>query len=68
MGTQKIDSSWLKTHHIVITSFQVVDKDEKFGFLEKIFSLADINMNVLFEISFLTWSNCKVIFKDWELE
>lgn len=42
---------------MVIASFLVDDKNRKSHFFEKTFLLADINMNIVFGISFLTLSN-----------
>lgn len=53
---------------MVITSFLVNDKDEKFCFFEETFLLADIGIDVAFEIFFLTLSIIKVNFNNWELK
>lgn len=62
MGTQKIDSSRLKTLEIMIISFQVDDKNRKSRFFEEIFLLCDISIDIAFGILFLTLSNVEVNF------
>lgn len=67
MGTEKINGNELKINGMFITLFQVKDEDEKSRFFNKTFLLADISINIAFEISFLTLSNVKVNFNNKEL-
>lgn len=64
----KIDSSMLKTFGIVIASFLVNDKKKKSQFFEMTGLLADISIDVVLEILFLTLSNTKVNFTDQEFK
>lgn len=54
MDPQKIDSSRLETFGIVIVLFQMDDNDGKFCFFNETSLLADINIDVAFEILFFS--------------
>lgn len=43
------------------------NKDKKFCFFEEIFLLADISMDISFEMPFLSLSNFEINFNNWEL-
>lgn len=60
VGASRIDESKLGIYRIVITLFQVEEKDKMFYFFQKLFLLTDININVIFGMSFLTLSSVKV--------
>ena len=60
VGAQKIDGSTLETFEIVLASFQVEDKLRRARFFQKTFLLADINMEVVLEMPFLTFSNVDI--------
>lgn len=62
VGAQKIDGSRLEIFTMVIAFFLIEDKDERSRFFEKIFPLADIGLDVVLGMLFLTWSNVKVQF------
>lgn len=64
VGAWKNDCSKLKTFGIVITCFLINDKDEKSCFFEETFLLADISMNITFEMLFLTLNNAEVNFNN----
>lgn len=64
MSAQKIDSNKLETYKIIITWFQVNDKDWKFYFFEKTFLLADISMPVSFSTLLVIFSDIEVNFND----
>lgn len=66
-GAEKIDDSKLETYVIIITLFQVDNKVKKFYFFEKSSLLADISIDVAFEMSFLTLNNVEINFNDREL-
>lgn len=59
---QKIDGTTLETFKIVIVAFSVYDKAEKVRFFEETFLLADINMDVVLKMFFLTLSNINIYF------
>lgn len=67
MSAQKIDGNKLKTYKMIIASFQMDDKDKKSCFLEKTFLLAEISINVVFEMSFFILRNIVVKFNNHEL-
>ena len=62
VGAQKIDSTTLDTHKIVVAAFSIVDKANQVRFFEKTFLLANVSSEVVFRISFLTLSNADVDF------
>ena len=64
---QKIDSIMLDTHEIVVVVFSVVDKANRVRFFEKTFLVANVSLEVVFGMSFLTLSNADVDFSSWEL-
>lgn len=61
-GTQMINSFGLDTFGIVIAAFLINDKDGKINFFEKTFLLANISLDEIFEMLFLTLSNADVRF------
>ena len=67
VGTQKIDGSSLTTYGIVIAAFQVVNKLGRSWFFQETFLLADISMEVVLEMPFLTLSNADVQFVEKKL-
>ena len=60
VGTQKIDGSSLATYGMVIAAFQVVNKLSRFWFFQETFLSADISMEVVLSMPFLTVSNADV--------
>ena len=60
VGTQKIDKSSLKTYGIVIAVFQVFDKFGSFWFFQETFLQANINIEIVLNMLFLTFSNADV--------
>ena len=67
VGAQKIDGSTLKTFEMVLASFQVEDKLGRARFFQETFLLADISVEVVLEMSFLTLSNTDIQFAEKEL-
>lgn len=59
----KIDGTTLKTYGIVVSTFSLLNKDGKVRFFEKSFLLANIKLDIIFEILFLTMSNINIDFK-----
>ena len=47
---------------MIIASFSVEDKEKKSRFFEKMFLLANINIDIALRISFFTLSNDKIDF------
>ena len=64
---QKIDSSILKTFEIVLTDFQLEDKLGRARFFQETFLLADISVEVVLDMPFLTLSNADIQFIEKEL-
>lgn len=62
VGAQKIDGSALKTYEIVTTGFLVYDKLDRVQFFEKTFLLANISIEVVLEMPFLSFSNINIEF------
>ena len=67
IGAQKINGSSLATYGMVIAAFQVVDKLGRSRFFQETFLLADISMEVVLGMLFLTFSNADVLFAKKEL-
>ena len=64
---QTIDGSTLETFEMVLASFQVKDKLGRTRFFQETFLLADISMEVVLGMPFLTLSNADVQFVKKEL-
>ena len=64
ISTQKINSSKLDIFGMVIAVFSMKNKEKRSHFFEKIFILAEINIDIILNISFLTLSNVKIDFID----
>ena len=67
VGAQKIDGTMLDTHKMVVAAFSVVDKVNQVRFFEKTFLVANINLEVVFRMLFLTLSGANVDFLGREL-
>ena len=67
VGVQKIDGSSLATYGMVIAAFQIVDKLGRSRFFQETFLLADISMEVVLGMPFLSFSNADVQFAEKEL-
>ena len=67
VGIQKIDGSLLVTYGIVIAAFQVVNKLHRSWFFQETFLLADISMEVVLGMRFLTFSNADIQSAEKEL-
>ena len=60
VGAQKIDGSTLQTFRMILANFQVEDKLRKTRFFQKTFLLADISVEIVLGMPFLTFSNANV--------
>ena len=67
VGAQKIDGSTLETFGMVLASFQVEDKQGRAQYFQKTFVLADIGVEMVLRMSFLTFSNVDIKFAEKEL-
>ena len=48
---------------MIVFTFFILDKDNKERFLEKSFLLANVKLNIVFEMLFLTISNINIDFQ-----
>ncbi len=60
---QKIDGTILETYRIIIFTFFVSDKDDKKRFFEENFLLANVKLDIVLVMTFLTMSNIDVKFE-----
>ena len=67
IGAQKIDGSHLDTFGMVIADCSVKDKLKRVRFFQKIFLLANIGLEVVLGIPFLTLSKADIRFAEREL-
>ena len=67
IGAQKIDGSALETFKIVITDFQVEDKDGRPRFFQEIFLVANTKFEIVLEMLFLKISNTNIAFGEGTL-
>ena len=67
VGAQKIDRSYLNTFRMVIVDFSVMDKLGRVRFFQETFLLANINLEVVLGMLFLTFSKADIRFAEWEL-
>ncbi len=68
VGAQKIDGTILETYRIVVSTFFVLDKNDKERFFEVSFLLANIKPDIVLKMPFLTMSNIDVDFQARELQ
>lgn len=62
VADEKIDGSIIKTFEIVIAFFVINNKAKKSQFFEETFFLADISIDIILEMFFLTLSNVEINF------
>ena len=67
IGAQKIDGTTFETYKIVVAAFLVTDQADKIRFFEETFLVANVNRNIVLEMSFLILSNVNVDFSKKEL-
>ena len=63
VGAQKTDSTTLKTYEMVVSTFLVLDKDGKERFFEESFLLANVSLDIVLGMPFLTINNANVDFQ-----
>ena len=68
IGAQKIDGTTLEICGIIVFPFSILDKDNKESFFKESFLLTDVNLNIVFEMFFLTMSNADIDFQAWNLQ
>ena len=64
---QKIDSTMLDIHGMVVAAFSVENKANRVKFFEETFLIANVSPEVFFEMSFLILNGVDVDFWGWEL-
>ena len=62
VGAQKIDSTTLETYRMVVAVFLVIDQADRVRFFEETFLAADISLDMILRIFFLTLSDIDVSF------
>ena len=67
VGAQKIDSTALDIHGIVVAAFSVEDKANRVGFFEKTLLVANVSPEVVLGMLFFTLSGADVDFSGQEL-
>ena len=67
VGAQKIDGSTLETFGMVLASFQVEDTLGRARFFQETFLLADLSVEVVLGMPFLTLNNANIKFAQKEL-
>ena len=67
IGAQKIDGITLDTYRMVVATFSVEDKANRVRFFEETFLVANVSLEVVLRMSFLTLSGADVDFSGREL-
>ena len=67
VGAQKIDGTTLDIYDIVVAAILVKDKANQVRFFEETFMVANVSLEVVFWMLFLTLSNADIDFSDREL-
>lgn len=64
VGAQKIDNTILNTYKIVVAIFLVTNKVNQVRFFKKTFLVANVTLEVVFEMLFFTLSGVNIDFLD----
>ena len=64
VGVQKIDGTTLDTHEMVVATFLMTNKANQVRFFKKIFLVANIGLEAVFRMFFLTLSDADIDFLD----
>ena len=67
VGAQKIDGTTLETYKMVVAAFSVTNQADRVRFFEEIFLVANVSLDVVFGMLFLTLSGADVNFPKREL-
>lgn len=57
---QKINNSIFETFEIVLANFQVKDKQNRTQYLQNMFLLNNINMEMILKMTFFTFNNANI--------
>ena len=60
--SRNINGITLETFGIIVSTFSILDKDDKVKFFERSFLLADIKPDIVLEMLFLTMNNIDINF------
>ena len=53
---------------MIVSTFFVLDQDEKERFFEKSFLLADVKLNIVLRMLFFIMNNADIDFQVWDLQ
>ena len=67
VGSQKINSITLNTFEIVVIIFSVMDKANWVKFFEETFLLANVSLEIVLKMLFLTLNGADIDFLGWKL-
>ena len=67
VGAQKIDGTTFETYGMVVAVFLVTDQADKIRFFEETFLIANVSLDVVFGMLFLTLSGADIDFPKKEL-
>ena len=67
VGAQKIDSTMIDTYRMVVAAFLVTDNTDRVKFCKKTFLMANVSLEVVLRMLFLTLSNANIDFLDRKL-
>ena len=67
IGAKKINSTTLNSFRAVVAAFLVTDKANQVRSFEKIFLIANVSLEIVFEMLFLTFSGTDINFLGWKL-
>ena len=62
-----MDNITLETNRIIVSTFFVLDKNNKKRFFKKNFLLVNVKLDVMLKILLLTMSNTDINFQAWNL-
>ena len=68
IAAQKIDGTTLKTYGMVVSIFSLLNKNDREKFFEESFLWADIKLDTMLEIPFLTMRNVDIDLQAWNLQ
>ncbi len=68
VGAQKIGGTTLETYGMVVSTFSVLDKNNRERYFEESFLFADVKPEIVLGILFLTLSNVNVNFQTRDLQ
>lgn len=67
VGAQNIIDTTLEIYGMIVSTFFISDKDSKMRFFEKNLLLANVKLDIVLEMLFITMSNTNNNFKPWDI-